>query len=170
MKNLILPVLMLFTIFNQAQAAGVPSRVNIEVNAEISTGVRIFAEGKDVTNSSIPPITLKDKNGYMEGITPVLHFIGNASSVSISLQEPTGQNLISENNDEMRIKSSWVRADGGEVITAYPLRNQPVYPTLQDVPDQLKGVRIRFISAARSETYPLGLYSGTYVVTVTPSV
>jgi hypothetical protein len=155
MKNLILPVLMLFASLNEAYAAGVPAKVSIDVNAEISTGVRVYVDGKDVTNGSIS-VSLKDINGYMDGITPVFHFIGNASSVSLSLQEPANKSLVSENNDLMRMKTSWVRSDGGEVTTSYSLQNQPVYATLQDVPDLQKGVKVRFISADRSETYPLG--------------
>ncbi|MFI8416067.1 hypothetical protein ACQKDS_06330 [Serratia sp. NPDC078593] len=144
-------------------------KTSIDVLAEVSTSVRVFVEGKDVTNGVIS-IKLEDKKGYMYGITPVFQFVGNASAVSLSLQSPASGGLVSENNDTMIINTAWIRIDGGEVSTSYPLNNQKVYPTLQDIEDPQKGVKVRFSSSQRSETYPLGRYSGTYEVIVTPSV
>ena len=58
----------------------------------------------------------------------------------------------------------------GGRIGVVSLNNQAVYPTVQDIPDPSQGVKVQFTSAKRSETYPLGTYSGTYEVIVTPSV
>lgn len=43
---------------------------------------------------------------------------------------------------------------GGDVSASYPLNNQAVYPTVQDIPDPSQGVKVQFTSAKRSETYP----------------
>lgn len=143
-------------------------KTNIDVQADISTSVRIYVEGNDVTNGTIS-LALGDKSGYMTGLTPEFHFIGNASAVSLSLNPPPDQSLVSDNGDKMRLNTAWVRPGGGDVSTSYPISNLPVYPGLADIVVG-QGVRVRFTSAYRSETYPLGLYSGTYEVTVTPSV
>ncbi|MBU5900509.1 hypothetical protein JVW24_25655, partial [Vibrio cholerae O1] len=71
---------------------------SIDVQAEISTSVRVYVEGKDVTNNAIA-LKLQDKAGYMYGVTPVFQFVGNASGVSLSLQAPASGGLVSENND-----------------------------------------------------------------------
>ncbi|AML55775.1 Uncharacterised protein [Serratia rubidaea] len=163
-----LPVILAVMLISPPLAAETV-KTSIDVQAEISTSVRVYVEGKDVTNNAIA-LKLQDKAGYMYGVTPVFQFVGNASGVSLSLQAPASGGLVSENNDIMKINTAWIRVDGGEVSTSYPLNNQKVYPTLQDIDDPQKGVKVRFSSAQRSETYPLGSYSGTYEVIVTPSI
>ncbi|GKW04279.1 hypothetical protein ACS91J_01740 [Pectobacterium carotovorum] len=144
-------------------------KTSIDVEADVSTSVRVFVEGKDVTNSVIT-LKLADKNGFMESATPVFQFVGNASSVSLSLREPAAGGIISEHNDIMKLNTAWIRVDGTHVAANYPLNNQKVYKTLQDIDDPSKGVRVHFASSSRTETYPLGTYRGTYEVIVTPSV
>lgn len=166
MKKIFFPVTLLLMSLN---ASGTPTvRTSIDVKADICTSVRIYVNGNDVTNGVIS-LKLEDKNGYMTGATPEFHFIGNASTVSLSLNSPGVRGLVSENNDIMLINTAWVRPNGSDVSTSYPYSNIPVYPTVQDAP-QDSGVKVRFTSAARSETFPLGTYSGTYEVIVTPSV
>lgn len=149
--------------------AAISVRTSIDVQAEISTSVRVYVAGNDVTNGSIS-LKLNDKNGYMHGVTPAFNFVGNASAVSLSLNTPAGNLLMGDNGDTMQINPAWIRVNGGEVSASYPLNNQVVYPTVQDIPDPAQGVKVQFTSAKRSETYPLGTYSGTYEVIVTPSV
>ncbi|ATV44415.1 hypothetical protein ACIPSR_12305 [Pectobacterium sp. CHL-2024] len=144
-------------------------KTSIDVEADVSTSVRVFVEGKDVTNSVIT-LKLEDKNGFMESATPAFQFVGNASSVSLSLREPAAGGIISEHNDIMKLNTAWIRVDGTHVAANYPLNNQEVYKTLQDISDPAKGVRVHFVSSSRTETYPLGTYRGTYEVIVTPSV
>nr|WP_315289677.1 hypothetical protein [Serratia proteamaculans] len=155
-------------LFSCSAWSAVTVKTDILVQAEISTSVRVYVDGKDVTNGTIS-VKLDDKAGYMIGTTPPFLFIGNASTVSLSLTEPPEKGLISENKDTMKINSAWIRENGTPVSALYPLGNRPVYPTLADVPDPQKGVKVQFTSAQRSETYPLGTYSGTYIVMVTPS-
>lgn len=166
MKKIFFPAMLLLMSMNVSGAITV--RTSIDVQADISTSVRIYVDGNDVTNGVIS-LKLEDKNGYMSGLTPEFLFIGNASSVSLSLNSPGVRGLVSENSDIMLINTAWVRPGGGDVSTSYPYSNIPVYPTVQDAP-QDSGVKVRFTSSARSETYPLGTYSGTYEVIVTPSV
>ncbi|GLR07781.1 hypothetical protein COO59_10210 [Mixta theicola] len=168
MKYLSLPAMLIFMTIASAQAAR-SVKTTIDIVAEINTSVRVYVEGQDVTNGVIS-LRLEDKNGYMSGVTPAFQFVGNASGVSLMLYAPSGGGLLSENNDLMKLNNAWIRSDGQEVSSAYPLNNQPVYPTLQDIPDMQQGVKVRFSSANRSETYPLGSYSGSYEVIVTPSV
>lgn len=168
MKHLSLAGLVFFMLFGAAQATR-PVKTTIEVVAEVNTSVRVYVEGRDVTNGVIS-LQLEDKNGYMFGVTPAFQFVGNASAVSLTLNQPSGGGLLSENNDLMEINNAWVRSDGAEVSSDYPLYNQPVYPTLQAIPDRQRGVKVRFSSAKRSEAYPLGRYSGSYEIIVTPSV
>ena len=168
MRERLLPIMLALMIVGSAQAART-IKTTIDVVAEISTSVRVYVEGNDVTNGVIS-LKLEDKNGYMTGVTPVFQFVGNASAVSLTLQEPSSGGLLSDNNELMELNTAWVRADGGEVSCSYPLNGQPVYPTIQDIPDPQRGVKVRFSSAKRSETYPLGSYSGSYEVIVTPSV
>lgn len=149
--------------------AAISVRTSIDVQAEISTSVRVYVAGNDVTNGSIS-LKLNDKNGYMYGVTPAFNFVGNASAVSLSLNTPAGNLLMGDNGDTMQINPAWIRVNGGEVSASYPLNNQVVYPTVQDIPDPSQGVKVQFTSAKRSETYSLGTYSGTYEVIVTPSV
>lgn len=166
MKKVFFPVLLMLTSLS---ASGVISvKTSIDIQADVSTSVRIYVNGNDVTNGMIS-LSLEDKSGSMTGTTPEFQFIGNASAVSLSLISPANRSLVSENGDEMRLNTAWVRPGGGEVSTSFPFNNLPVYPTLSDAP-QDGGVRVRFTSSARSETYPLGSYSGTYEVVVTPSV
>lgn len=169
MKYRMIPgVLLTFVTVVPVQSA-VSVKTSIELLAEISTSVSIFVDSRDVTNSSFN-LKLEDVAGYMTATTPAFQFIGNASSVSLSLSGPGNNELTSENNDRMRLNTTWVRVDGGESSTSFGYNNLPVYPSLSDVPDLQKGVKVRFISSQRTETYPLGSYSGTFNVIVTPSV
>ena len=106
----------------------------------------------------------------MTARTPAFHFIGNANSVGLRFNALNDSDLISENNDRMKINTTWITPDGAESATSFPVYNQQVYPNFSDVPDPQRGVRVNFVSAQRSETYPLGRYSGTFEVLVTPSV
>lgn len=166
MKKVFYPVLLMLASLSASGAVSV--RTSIDIQADVSTSVRIYVEGNDVTNGMIS-LKLEDKNGYMTGITPEFQFIGNASAVSLSLNSPATRGLVSETGDEMRLNTAFIRPGGGDVSTSFPFNNLPVYPSLADVPPD-SGVKVRFTSAARSETYPLGVYSGTYEVIVTPSV
>lgn len=168
MKKLLLPGVLIAAIIGPANAA-VTVKTSIDVQAEITTSVRVFVEGVDVTDGSIA-VSLQDTNGYMAGETPPFQFIGNASTVSLTLQKPGSGGLVSENNDTMALNADWLRLSGDIVDAGYPISNLPVYATIQDVPDPTVGVKVYFKSKARTETYPLGTYSGTYVVIVTPSV
>ncbi|MTH45589.1 hypothetical protein [Intestinirhabdus alba] len=168
MKTAILPSLLIATFCSQAHAA-VSVTTSIDVQAEISTVVSVYINGHDVTNKSIG-VTMQEASGYMQGSTPPIHFIGNASSVDLSLSEPPAKGLTGPDNTVMALNTSWYNPKtGGEVSTSYPF-SDVVYPTLQDVPDMQKGVKLNFKSAARSETFPLGTYSGTYTITVRPKV
>lgn len=144
-------------------------KTSIDVQAEISTSVRVYVDGRDVTNGAIS-LVLENQGGYMTARTPAFHFIGNATSVSLRFNAMNDSNLISENNDLMRMNTTWITPDGAESATSFSVYNQQVYPTFSDVPDPQRGLRVRFVSAQRSETYPLGRYSGTFEVLVTPSV
>jgi len=157
-------------LFSLPSIGAIPSKTNITVEAEISTSVQVYVDGRDVTSGTIM-VKLNDKDGYMTSTTPPFQFIGNAKSVTLSLETPPGNLLTSGSNpsDTMRINTAWIRIDGRDVTTDYTLNNQTVYPTLADVPDLQKGIKVKFTSAQRSETYPLGSYSGTYVVTVRPN-
>lgn len=168
MKYLSLSGMLLFMLFGSAQAARTV-KTTIDLVAEINTSVRVYVEGQDVTNGVIS-LRLEDKNGYMYGVTPAFQFVGNASAVSLTLISPSNGGLLSDNHDVMEMNTVWVRKDGAEVSTDYALNNQTVYPTLQDIPDMQQGLKVRFSSARRSETYPLGRYSGSYEVIVTPSL
>lgn len=161
---------MLAVILSAPALCAVPAKTTVSVEAKVSTSVQVYVDGKDVTSGTVS-VKLEDVNGYMSGETPPFFFIGNASSVNLSLETPPGNLLISREkaSDTMRINSGWVRVDGGYVTATSPLGNQAVYPTFADVPDLTKGVKVRFISAQRTETYPLGTYSGTYVITVMPN-
>ncbi|WP_044181646.1 hypothetical protein [Phytobacter massiliensis] len=166
MKRIFFTTLLALTSLN---VSALPSmKTSIDVQAEISTSVRIYVEGNDVTNGAIT-LKLEEKNGYMTGTTPELLFIGNASSVSVSLTSPATKGLVSENGDQMRINTAWIKPGDRDISTSYPVNNLPVYPTLQDATKDTS-IRVRFTSADRSETYPLGLYSGTYEIMVTPSI
>ena len=166
MSKRIFPVLLMLASLSASGAVSV--KTSIDIQAEISTSVRIYVEGKDVTNGTLS-LKLEEKNGYMTAVTPEFHFIGNASAVSLSFTSPANNSLKSENGDEMLINTAWVKPKGGDVSTSFPFNNLPVYASLPEVlPDT--SVKVRFTSAARSETYPLGVYSGTYEVIVTPSV
>jgi hypothetical protein len=167
MKKLLLPGVLIAAFVGSAHAVTV--KTSIDVQAEVASSVRVFVEGTDVTNGSIA-VTLTNTNGYMYGVTPPFQFIGNASSVSLTLQKPSNGGLISENGDIMKIDADWLRLNGALVSAAYPINNLPVYATIQDIPDPTVGVKVNFKSADRTETYPLGSYSGTYVIVVTPSV
>ena len=145
--SLVVTTLALALIGVSSSQAAIPVRTSIDLQAEISTSVRVYVAGNDVTNGSIS-LQLNDKNGYMYGVTPAFNFVGDA----------------------MQINPAWIRVNGGDVSASYPLNNQAVYPTVQDIPDPSQGVKVQFTSAKRSETYPLGTYSGTYEVIVTPSV
>lgn len=144
-------------------------KTSIDVQAEISTSVRVYVDGRDVTNGAIS-LVLENQGGYMTARTPAFHFIGNASSVSLRFNALNDSNLISENNDLMRMNTTWITPDGAESATSFSVYDQKVYPSFSDVPDPQRGLRVRFVSAQRSETYPLGRYSGTFEVLVTPSV
>jgi len=163
--------LVLTLMFNMTSASAVSVKTSIDVEAEISTSVRVFVDGKDVTDGSIG-VTLENKNGYMWGITPKFYFIGNASTVSLTLTEPSNHELISDKQDKMLINTAWIlngNDNGGGVITSAPVNNRPVFPSVGDVPPDYSGVKLRFKSSQRIETYPLGKYSGTYIMMVTPS-
>jgi hypothetical protein len=166
MKKIFFPGMLLLMSLNVLAAPAV--RTSIDVQADITTSVRIYVDGNDVTNGVIS-LKLEDRSGYMSGTTPEFLFIGNASSVSLSLHSPGTRGLVSENNDIMLINTAWVRPGGSEVSTSYPYNNISVYPTIQDAPPD-SGVKVRFSSAARSETFPLGTYSGTYEVIVSPTI
>ena len=144
-------------------------KTSIDVQAEISTSVRVYVDGRDVTNGAIS-LVLENQGGYMTARTPAFHFIGNASSVSLRFNALNDSNLISENNDLMRMNTTWITPDGAESATSFSVYDQKVYPSFSDVPDPQRGLRVRFVSAQRSETYPLGRYNGTFEVLVTPSV
>lgn len=159
-------------LFNTFSVFAIPVTTTINVEAEITTSVRVFVEGKDVTNGNLS-VKIENKNSYMWGITPKFNFIGNASAVSLRVTPPANNRLISDKGDEMLIATAWIRdgnVNGIGVSTSSPVNNLPVYAKLADIPADDKGVQIRFVSSQRSETYPLGKYSGTYVLTVTPSV
>ncbi|QKJ88642.1 hypothetical protein PMPD1_3728 [Paramixta manurensis] len=162
--------LALALLFNATAALAVPVTTTIDVEAEISTSVRVYVDGKDVTNGNVS-VKLDNQGGYMRGITPKFVFIGNASVVSLRLTPPPNKALVSGENT-MPINTAWI-LDGNDngigVTTGSPVNNRPVYPTLADVPPNDVGVKLRFVSAQRAETYPLGKYSGTYTVMVTPS-
>lgn len=165
MKERFFPALLMLASLGECGAVSV--KTSIDVQAEVNTSVRIYVDGNDVTNGAFS-LKLEDKEGYLTAITPVLKFIGNASSVSLSLTSPPNSSLISENGDAMRINTLWVRANGGGSTTGAPYNNLPVYASLSEAPET--GPRVSFTSSSRSETYPLGLYSGTWEVIVTPSV
>lgn len=169
MKNRLFPAFLLASLSVMPAYSAVTVKTSIDVLAEISTAVRIYVNGRDFTGKAFN-VKLEDKGGFMHSVTPPIHFIGNASSVSLSLNAPANSELISQNNDRMQLNTRWVRVDGGEVTTAFSLNNQQVYPNLSDVPDQQKGVRVSFTSMQRSENYPLGSYSGTFEVIVSPSM
>lgn len=169
MKLTFLPVVLSAAFCSQVQAV-VPVKTSIDVQAEISTAVNIYVNGLDVTNKSIS-VNLKDEGGYMKGSTPPFQFVGNASSVSLSLQAPPANGLVGPENKVMPLLTSWFNPDTkAEVSTSYPFSNIKVYTALQDVPDPQNGVKVIFRSKERSETFPLGTYSGTYTVIVTPAV
>ncbi|HDX4051646.1 TPA: hypothetical protein ROG05_004078 [Enterobacter soli] len=169
MKLAILPVLLMATFCSQVHAL-VPVKTSIDVQAEISTVVSVYVNGQDVTNKSIS-VTMKDESGFMKGSTPPIQFVGNASTVSLTLQEPPAHGLTGPDNKIMSLATSWFNPDtNAEVSTSYPFSNIKVYPTVQDIPDPQKGVKVIFKSTSRSETFPLGTYSGTYTLTVTPQV
>ncbi|WP_312629348.1 hypothetical protein [Scandinavium sp.] len=162
--------LALALLLSATTASALPVTTTIDVEAEISTSVRVYVDGKDVTNGNIS-IKLDNQAGYMRAITPKFLFIGNASAVSLRLTEPPGKSLMS-GEDKMVINTAWIldgNDNGTGSTTSSPVNNRPVYPTLADVPANEPGVKLRFVSAQRAETYPLGKYSGTYTVMVTPS-
>lgn len=167
--SLVLIAMTLSLLSVSSSQATISVRTSIDLQAEISTSVRVYVAGNDVTNGSIS-VQLNDKDGYMYAATPAFNFVGNASAVSLSLNTPANNQLISENGDLMQINPAWIRINGGDVSASYPLNNQKVYPTVQDIPDPSQGIKVQFTSNKRSETYPLGIYSGTYEVIVTPSV
>ncbi|AKG72450.1 hypothetical protein WN53_03060 [Serratia fonticola] len=152
----------------KVSAAIVPVRTDINVQAEVSTAVQIFVNGKDVTNGSIN-LSLVENKGYLSATTPPFLFIGNARNVSLSLLQPARKSLLSQNGDAMQLAVKWIRLDGGMVYADYDYSNIPVYPRLAEVPDPNGGVKVLFESVNRAESYPLGIYSGTYTVIVTPS-
>lgn len=168
MKKILLPGVLIAAFIGPAHAL-VTVRTSIDVMAQVASSVRVFVEGSDVTNGSIS-VTLKDTNGYMTGTTPPFQFIGNATTVSLTLETPSSGGLISENGDPMLLNANWLRLNGALVSADYKISGLPVYPSLQDIPDPTVGVKVNFKSAARTETYPLGTYAGTYVVVVTPSL
>ncbi|MGB9096048.1 hypothetical protein [Erwinia sp.] len=169
MKIRLIPTLLLMMTSATPAYSAVTVKTSIDVLAEISTAVHIYVDGKDVTDSAFS-LKLEDQEGYMKGVTPIFHFIGNASSVSLSLNTPANSELISDNSDRMKLYTYWLRVDGGAASADYSLNNQQVYATLADVPDQQKGIKVGFRSTQRSETYPLGSYRGTFDVIVSPSV
>lgn len=167
-KKIVTRFLLAFAAVPAVQAA-TSVKTSIDVQAEISTSVRIYVDGRDVTNGAIS-LVLENQGGYMTARTPAFHFIGNANSVGLRFNALNDNDLISENNDRMKINTTWITPDGAESATSFPVYNQQVYPNFSDVPDPQRGVRVNFVSAQRSETYPLGRYSGTLEVLVTPSV
>ncbi|MCA6961215.1 hypothetical protein [Pectobacterium odoriferum] len=168
MKYRYLPTALVLMLISSTSLAETV-KTSIDVEADVSTSVRVFVEGKDVTNGVIT-VKLENKNGFMAGYTPAFQFVGNASSVSLSMREPAAGGIISEHNDLMKLNIGWIRVDGKYVAANYPLYDQKVHKTLQDIDDPAKGVKVYFVSNSRTETYPLGTYRGTYEVIVTPSV
>jgi len=149
--------------------AAVSIHTDIVVQAEVATAVHVYYGGKDVTNGSIN-LSLAENAGYLTATTGPLLFIGNASSVSLSMTQPAKKQLISGGGDVMGVNAMWINPNGGSAtFVEYNLSSIPVYPTLADVPDPNKGVQVQFKSTGRTETYPLGVYSGTYTILVTPS-
>lgn len=167
-KNMLLALMLLS---NTYEVFALPVTTSINVEAEISTSVRVFVDGIDRTNGQFD-VKLTERNNKMWGITPKFSFIGNASTVSLRLSEPPNKALLS-GSDQMIINTAWI-LDGNDngigSTTSSPVNNRPVYPTLGDIPANDPGVKLRFESAKRIETYPLGKYSGIYTVQVTPSV
>lgn len=149
--------------------SAVPSKTDITVEAQISTSIQVYANRTDVTGGNVM-VRLEEDKGYMTGETPPFFFIGNATSVDVSLEKPAN-GLVSQENpsDTIPIIANWIRVDGGNVSSTSPLRSQTVYQTLADIPDPQKGVKVNFRSSGKAETYALGNYSGTYIMTVKPN-
>ncbi|QCT20902.1 hypothetical protein FEM41_15240 [Jejubacter calystegiae] len=143
-------------------------KTNIDVEAKVETSVRVYVGNKDVTNGSIM-LQLSEVGGYMEGTTPAFIFIGNASSVKLSLEPPANKSLLSENGDLMKLNTLWQRTDGGTAVTNFDLNNQKVYPDIGQVDDLNYGPKISFKSEKTVESYPLGTYKGTYILKVSPA-
>ncbi|RWR03290.1 hypothetical protein ED28_03060 [[Pantoea] beijingensis] len=163
-KNILALTLCLLTTSGYA---AVPVKTDINVEAEVSTSVRIYVEGKDVTDGSFG-VKLEDKNGYMSAITPPFYFIGNASTVSIKLSGPKA--LTSTEGNLMNVSTLYVdKSSNSGVSTAFPYNNIAVFSSLATVPSSYNGPMISFKSTDKTEVIPLGKYSGTYTLTVTPS-
>jgi len=165
--TILLAIASMALLNSSTQAASI--KTSIDITAEVATSVRVYVDGNDVTNGSIS-LKLQDINGYMGGTTPAFQFVGNATSVSLTLTKPSSGGLISENNDPMLLNANWLRPDGNIVSATYAVHNIPVYATIEDIPDLNDGYKVDFKSTQRSETYPIGTYSGTYEIIVTPSV
>lgn len=150
--------------------AVVTVRTSIEVTAEIATSVRVvYDRNSDVTEGAVQ-LKLEDKDGYMQGMTKAFHFIGNASKVSLELISPAGNGLTKTDDPAviMPLGAYWrFSQNGGDSSTGFGAE-ATVYPTISDIPSDVSGVYIRFISARKTETYALGTYSGTYVLNVKP--
>lgn len=156
-------------LFSLPALAAVPSKTSITVEAEISTSIQVYVEGTDVTGGNIS-VKLAEDKGYMVGETPPFFFIGNANSVDVSLEAPRGGLISIENPaNTMPIIVNWTRPEGGSVSAGSPLYNQAVYSSLAAIPDPQKGIRVNFRSTGKAETYELGHYSGTYIMTVKPN-
>lgn len=167
MKYIIFFVVIMTTLLNSTVARTI--KTSIEVLAEINTSVRVYVNGEEKTNKGIQ-ISLTNQQGYMAGTTPEFRFVGNASSVTLKLEEPVEKGLVSENGDTMLLGIYWVSPDGYKTLGNYPLYEQKVFPTLEDISDAERGIKVYFKSTQRSESYPLGSYSGTYKLIVTPAV
>lgn len=162
----LLNVLLGMLCAGSAMAASV--QTSIDVQAVVATAVSVFVNGNDVTNGSIS-VSLTDQGGYLKGTTPAFQFIGNAGSVKVTLTSPSSGGLISEKGDVMKLGTGFVRLDGAVVSADYPYSGLPVYASIADVPDYNTGVKVTFNSVQKTETYPLGTYTGTYILMVTPS-
>ncbi|GKX53861.1 hypothetical protein [Budvicia aquatica] len=170
MNKLIVTFGLVYVLLASQQALAVVSvRTSIDVTAEIASSVRvIYDHNADVTEGNVQ-VKLEDKNSYMVGMTKSFHFIGNANMVNLKLEGPTGLKKVGDpNNFIMPIGSTWYSSPTKPMSSTGFNAEAKVYATVTEIPATDEGIYIRFISAQRTETYPLGNYSGTYTLTVTP--
>ncbi|AKJ41133.1 hypothetical protein [Pragia fontium] len=171
-KKVLIGLMLSLFAAQQLYAAAVPVRTSIEVTAEIASSIQvIYDRNLDVTEGNVQ-VKLEDTGGYMMGMTKSFHFIGNASKVRLHLVAPTGGGLAKvgdPDNFVMGIGTLWYTSptqSGGD--TGFD-RDATVYPTLSDIPSDTSGTYIRFRSFQQTVNYPLGSYSGTYTLVVTPT-
>ncbi|WP_159565991.1 hypothetical protein [Budvicia diplopodorum] len=168
-KKMVALGLMLTALISQPLSAAVTVRTSIDVTAEIASSIRVIYDlNADVTEGNVQ-VRLEDRNGFLRGMTKSFHFVGNANKVELRLEGPTGLKKNGDpNNFIMPIGTMWYRSPTTPMGDAASRAEVNVYATVGDIPSTDRGVYIYFISAQRTETYPLGTYSGTYVLAVTP--